>query len=472
MVTVANSIARLGAYGLALVVLGIGVALLTVGDTVALVFRYLSWGLGSLILVSGSIWVVTQLHLAIHKIKLSRLNLRVGEAEAARDITLAQQEARSKVLDGDLKQAMIPAVLRQVTSNIILPKEFAGIKTESFPVAIASKAQPEALPEPDPLPDRVDLADIWNPGHASIRKLVLGIGPQGRTIRGDIRELAHIAVAGTSRWGKSIFIQSLLYQIINAREKTDIRLSDIGGTSFVDFGLPYADDVQTTEEILKDLWAEAMRRKALYQATGQGIKSLEMYNAVTGQELPYVVFMADEVTVLMSHSKAMAKIIMDLIAYAAKYGIELILSGQNWKADNVNTTIRDQFSSRFQFKAMDKSQASILIPGTEAHEITTRGRAIAYIPEYGTAIPLQTPFIDADMIQATRDKPTILDLPIPPAAIDPIEQVVIETRKGGAGLKECYRVWHKLAKGEEPPKSIGGYQTQIIKDILSKHGVD
>ena len=460
-----KSIAQLGTISIVTIATLLSLTILAAWETLQTiggVMIYLGTGL---IIITGLIWLVSFTYRQWCDAQLAN--------EAVKRATL---ETRQAQMDHAFSEAALLAQTAQLGANLIYAKQVGSMQFIHHPKtqAVPPVLPPARLPaEPDQssylaLPAVVHIDDLLQADQANIKRLILGVGPGHQIIRGDIKELSHIGIAGTSRWGKSIFLQTLLYQILLAQQNVSLRLSDIGGTSFVDFGLTYADDITSTEDLVSELWIETMKRKALYQATGQGVRNLEMYNQITDQALPYIVFMADEITVLISKSKKMAQTIMDLVAYAGKYGIELILAGQNWKASHVDSTIRDQFSSRFQFKAMDRSQANILIPGSDAHEITVKGRAVTYLPEHGRT-ELQTPLIDVDTIQAL--KPTILDLgESSPNQPDPFEMVIVGLYQNEASLNECVWKFRKLTSSKAVSRPGTNDRLKIVQ-ILQAHGI-
>jgi DNA segregation ATPase FtsK/SpoIIIE-like protein len=264
------------------------------------------------------------------------------------------------------------------------------------------------------VPDVVRLEDAISYDDVSINRLYLGAGPGGEPVYGRLKDLSHIAIGGTSRWGKSTLEQSLLYQLVIAREEIDFYLSDVGGTAFLSFGIPYADSPTLSEKLVAKVYSIFEDRKAGFKAAGQqvrtGVRSLDIYNQITGDSLPVIVLAMDEVTALMADSKQMSHQINSLILQAGKYGIFLILSGQNWTARNIGTTTRDQFSSRFQMKAMDRYQANILISNSGAEQFTTKGRASVLLPGAIAPVQIQTPLIDEETISlATQRRPRSVD---------------------------------------------------------------
>lgn len=393
---------------------------------IVLVASITVWAIGAffiVLLIVGLLLVIgwTRKRLAENKRDMAQIN---------RDTILADVEARSAIVDLDAKVKAIPLLLNQLATGRALPSGLAGITSSAYPLPVI-KHYEDLLPGP-PMPDLVRIEDYVKADSVSLQNLFLGIGPYNEQIRGSLFQLSHIGNAGTSQWGKSNFLQNLLYQILLASEPTELYLSDLGGTSFVDFGIPYADTIESTEKLANYLWEIAQERKALYQKTGIGIKGLAHYNQVTGANLPYVVFACDEVTVAFSESKKLERILTHLVTFAAKYGIQIILSGQNWKSTSVDSTLRDQFSSRFQFKAMDRHQATMLIADSKAQDITTKGRCFCWIPERGEVIQVQTPYVSSEVLQ-TVSKP-----------VHPV-------------LTDNLPVWDMTTDEPEPEPELSGY---------------
>jgi DNA segregation ATPase FtsK/SpoIIIE-like protein len=152
--------------------------------------------------------------------------------------------------------------------------------------------------------------------------------------------------------------------------------------------------------MINQVMVEAERRKALYEATGRGIRSLDIYNELTGSELPWVVMIVDEALYLMEKSKVVKENLEIAVSWAAKYGITAVIISQDFKANVISTATRNNFSSRFQFLAEDQTQANILVKGCQAHKIQQKGRCFARLPGNNTVTELQTPFVSEAQIMA------------------------------------------------------------------------
>jgi len=255
--------------------------------------------------------------------------------------------------------------------------------------------------------DVVESAPMWErqvdlrallPGRPSLSRLVLGIDERGQAVTGDMSSLVHVAVGGSSGWGKSVFLRALTYQLEQAQESPSLVLVDLEGVTLSPFAqsarllYPLADNEHDAAAVLDALAREELDKRKRLFAEYPGIDSLASYNAVTEREqLPAVVAVIDEATALLG-DKSVEDALRVLALRARKYGLWLLLAGQDWKASSLDTAIRNQLSTRVQFRALNASQSRVLLgrPGAEA--LPAPGRALAVLPGRDV-IEIQAPYI-------------------------------------------------------------------------------
>lgn len=257
------------------------------------------------------------------------------------------------------------------------------------------------------LPTRVPLRSlVITP---SIRDLVLGISAVG-TIRADMENLVHIAVGGSSGWGKSVFLQSIVYQLSQSIEQIGLILVDLEKVTFLPFYrcnrllYPIVDDENETIGVFKEILSEMDRRKELY-ASYPGVDKLSLYNQISDKKLDPLVIAIDEGTTLMN-DKRIEKILRTLAIRARKFGIWLIIGCQDWKVSSIDGTIKYQLSTQVQFKTKSGAQSRALLEDSCAKDIKVRGRAFAILRGQ-EMIEMQAPIIGyQDIIAAmTGDGP-------------------------------------------------------------------
>ncbi len=258
----------------------------------------------------------------------------------------------------------------------------------------------EQVEQPTPQwPTRIPLTGILD-GAPSVRNLALGVtvhdDGKAEVVRSDMSKLVHVAVGGSSGWGKSVFLQSLAYQLAQSTEPVDLAMVDLEAVTFAPFARcgrllwPVADTERDALAIFQALGDELNRRKELF---GQypGVADLWSYNRVADEPLHPVVVMVDEATALLS-SKDVHGAVKTIILRARKFGLWAVLGGQDWKASSLDTTIRNQIGARVQFKAMDATQSRVLLHQAGAEQLDVAGRALAILPGRGL-VKLQSPII-------------------------------------------------------------------------------
>jgi hypothetical protein len=229
----------------------------------------------------------------------------------------------------------------------------------------AARGPTRRLPLQGPeLPSRIPLRGLLD-GAPTLARLILGvaINPQTRQIEpitGDMASLVHVAVGGSSGWGKSVFLRCLAYQLALAREQPDLVLVDLEGATLAPFArshrllYPLADNERAAAGALTALSEDELnRRKALF-AQHPGVDTLTAYNAVAREPLRPIVAIVDEATALLGN-KAVEDSLRTVALRARKYGLWLLLAGQDWKASSLDSAIKNQLSTRVQFKASERA---------------------------------------------------------------------------------------------------------------------
>jgi DNA segregation ATPase FtsK/SpoIIIE-like protein len=236
-----------------------------------------------------------------------------------------------------------------------------------------------------------------------------------------------------------------------------------------------ADTEQSALEVLADLVDEMNRRRALYSRF-PGCDSLKAYNALTDTPLPAIALLIDESTALLS-DRPVENAIRTLALRARKFGVYAILGGQDWKAASLDTAIRNQLSTRVQFKAQDGSQSRVLLGAPDAANLDRPGRAYALLPGR-PRLELQAPFISVPTIQRH-----LLGLgqsvrPAPPGQPDRVDSPLAgsdeEVTGRAARIIELWdsgvRVKKDLCEQAYGPGKTSGKYYQLVEKVLAEYG--
>jgi len=307
---------------------------------------------------------------------------------------------RGLLFDGEGLRAWSPVVHDWAARRRVVQSLHVNVGGGDPVGGLLQAPQPEAQ-----WPAEVPLKTVCS--EPDIKTLALGvtIGDNGRqeTVKADLSKLVHIAIGGSSGWGKSVFLRSLGYQLALSQTPVDLAMIDLEGQTLAPFArcgrllYPVADTEAEALAILKALLDEMERRKGLY-ATFPGVDSLEAYNARASEPLVALVAIIDEATALLG-DKSVESVLRTLALRARKYGLWLVMAGQDWKASSLDTAIRNQLSSRVQFRAMSKSQSRVLLEQSGAETLPVEGRALAILPGK-PLFTMQAPFISTRTITA------------------------------------------------------------------------
>ncbi|MBN1139297.1 MAG: DNA translocase FtsK [Anaerolineae bacterium] len=238
-----------------------------------------------------------------------------------------------------------------------------------------------------PLPRRVALDVAGWPDTPYL--IPVGLGHGGPELR-SLLETSHILVGGESRSGKSTWLNTMLVALLlhNRPSTLQLALVDPKGVEFVLYRdiphlyRPVAVEQDAVIATVEALVAEMDHRQKVFHAALT--KNLSAYNARAAalrlSTLPLVVAVIDEVTDLaMLAGKAFTDPLTRLASKAASFGIVLVLSTQNPKAEVLNTLIKGNMSVRVAFRVATPEHSRVIlgVSGAEGLPRTARGRMMA-----------------------------------------------------------------------------------------------
>lgn len=345
-----------------------------------------------------------------------------------------------------------------------------------YQLAHSTTSKPDVVVEEMPRIDAALPAHIYLEhyllGRPSIRNIFLGIGrfPDGqvRPVSAPLAQLVHIAIGGSSGFGKSFMMQSLAYQALNAKEDVRPVLLDAQGVTFTTWAgndrtlYPLASEPGDIEAVLYHLSEELARRQRLF-AAWRGVDKLDAYNAVAEEPLPLLPVFFDEFG-LVADNKNIARYVTKLSQAGRKVGIPLIAGAQTWYADEIASNLKANLSTSIQFHARSKSQSRVLIDDSRAIELERPGQALAILPGQPGLIELQAPDV-SNLIDST---PELLK------SGDMIEMPAAETVSGNI---DTSRVLELFESGEYTnPTAICrrllGYKNQAKVDEVRQVMID
>ena len=258
----------------------------------------------------------------------------------------------------------------------------------------------------------------------------IGFGLDGPVWR-SLLETGHILVGGESGSGKSTWLNTLLVSLLvtHRPDQLQFALIDPKGVEFLAYhGVKHlvvdiADEVETATEVT-DYLADAIEtRKKLF--TGVLAKSLSAYNERVDESLPLVVAIFDELTDVALAAGLDSRFYKNSIRLPSKarsFGVVLILSTQNPKAEVLNTLIRGNLSTRIAFRVPTSQHSRTILgmSGAENLPRTIKGRLLARLGDRGLA-ELQGFYLSETEIIAIAERAGASPFP----TLTPLEQALV-----------------------------------------------
>ena len=224
--------------------------------------------------------------------------------------------------------------------------------------------------------------------------LVFAIGKDidGRCVCGDVNDMTHILVAGTTGSGKSICLHTLICSMLYKYSPEELRfiLIDPKKNEFTPYeGLPHLMINEVISDAQKAVtafnWAikEMERRYDLFNGktrAGYPCRKIDEYNAkITEDEerLPKIVIVVDELADLMSVAKKdIEEKIQRLAQKARAAGIHLVLATQRPSVDIVTGVIKSNLPTRFALHVQAEIDSRVILDESGAEKLLGHGDLI------------------------------------------------------------------------------------------------
>ena len=266
------------------------------------------------------------------------------------------------------------------------------------------------LSKPPRLPHKIDLPLNVLPGHAA-----LGLRFTSQPLFLDWSKTPHLAVLGQTGSGKSVLLQSLVYQA--ARDGMQLLISDLDQTTFgmlenhPALVLPIATTPQAAYQLVERALAECDQRAAAYKALAESPQNLQEYNAAAMKHspapLPRMLVILDEASSVLSAmggaKSAMGQSLATLGWRGRKFGIHFVFAAQEFTKDLIGP-VRDQVSLSICFRVRNGEMAKRM--GCQGAERIPEGRpGLAITDRFG---PMQAYYLDKSLLMQGDAIPVVL----------------------------------------------------------------
>ena len=246
------------------------------------------------------------------------------------------------------------------------------------------------------VPAGADLPEVlkWNDRYLSPDSFVLTLGESYTgSVTVNLAHIPHILLGGSTGSGKSVLLKLLLMQALH--KGAEVYIADFkGGVDFPKIWHEKCRMCFTEGDLLytlDQLVAVLEYRKTRLAETG--CPTLDTYNEVTGENLPWLIFSCDEVAEVLDkvgadseRKKLLAQIETRLSTIARQgraFGIHLILATQRPDATIIPGQIRNNMDFRVCGRA-DSVLSQIILDNTSAAEQIPKDARGRFITADGT----------------------------------------------------------------------------------------
>ncbi len=218
----------------------------------------------------------------------------------------------------------------------------------------------------------------------------LGKDLDGKPVSGDLVRFKHILIGGAERTGKSVFLHSLIANLINAYSPEALRfiLCDSGEQrTFHRYeGMPHlmtgtvVSDAEEFFGMLRWVNGEMEHRYMKFNRMaerGAAVRNIDEYNSaveVKDKQLARIVIIVDEFADYIKAAKdEFEERLMRLTQKGRAAGIHLILATREVTPSVITGMVKANFSTRFAFSVPGKEESRILIDDDGAEQIHDYG---------------------------------------------------------------------------------------------------
>ena len=225
--------------------------------------------------------------------------------------------------------------------------------------------------------------------------VALGVDTLGEPVVGDLVQMPHLLIAGTTGSGKSVFVNNLIAGLVCKNTAQEMRFVFIDPKmvelaaykKLPHLACPVVSHIKTDAKALLHRMVEEMEQRytsmlALetrnIQEFNETIRkhSQSEFEKFTGewQPLPYVVFLIDEFAdMILTLGKEAEELVARLAQKARAAGIHLVVATQRPSVDVVTGLIKANFPTRIAFRVQSGADSRVILDQTGAETLLGKG---------------------------------------------------------------------------------------------------
>jgi len=245
--------------------------------------------------------------------------------------------------------------------------------------------------------------------------VALGRNVSGVPVFTDITEGPHILVAGATGTGKTIFLNTLILSLLYKCTPDTLRMImvDPKRVEFQHYNdiphllCPVIYDATKTINALQWLTREMERRFEIFSEVPA--RNLATYNlnksiVASGLQLPYIVFVVDELADLMAaKGREIEAGVVRLAQMARATGIHLVLATQRPSVEVITGLIKANVPTRITFQVASQVDSRTVIDTSGAEKLLGAGDMLFVSSKTAKISRIQAPYISEKEVKKVAD---------------------------------------------------------------------
>ncbi len=222
--------------------------------------------------------------------------------------------------------------------------------------------------------------DVYNAPMPKRLALPVGVAGDGRHVALPLRGLGNVVVGGLPNYGKSELLASMAAGLLRQDATGESQQIAVVDMKLVSFGnlpalaalrWPVATEIDDAHQVIAAARAECSRRYEVLRSARA--RTLEEYQDFTGEPLPYLTVMIDEIADLTQDDdrgrrERFLASAMEIARKGRAAGVGLVMATQRPSADVLPSSLRNLAGAQIAFK-VQRNHDSIAVlgePGAEA----------------------------------------------------------------------------------------------------------
>ena len=225
--------------------------------------------------------------------------------------------------------------------------------------------------------------------------IALGKDITGRSVFGDLDDMPHLLIAGTTGSGKTVCVNTCILSLLFRGSPNDLKflMIDPKMVELMPFnGLPHllcpvVTDAKKAAVALNWVVSEMESRYVLLSKAG--VRNIEAYNEKQ-EKIPYIIVIVDEFADLMSVVRDQIENAITRLAQLSRaVGIHLILATQRPSVDVITGVIKANLPARVSFKVASKVDSRTVLDSNGAEALLGKGDMLFLQPGKEDLIRIQ-----------------------------------------------------------------------------------